>query len=872
MDPLTALGLAGNLVQIVDFTSRLVHESYQVIKSGSESLPRDGAVKTLAEEFAGMSLDHVTADSKDPREIRYQQLAQRCSAEATDLLRLLQDLKINNTGKSFKLARTVRQGLRSQTATNKIESSQRALEELSGMMNNALLELLRCGLCWQDRAFRFRLTFYRDDQAKAFMGIVFKLDEDKKHLGEKLIALKDDILRKVEKQKHSYILGLIDNLEYPQQHDRHDDIFPAAQKTFDWAYTAASCFREWLSSKGRIFWVSGKAGSGKSTFMKFLQHNEETAELLSAWAPKITKLRIARHYFWHTGSLMQKTHEGLLRSLLSQLLRQTDECDRHTVVSTLWPDGSRFTTREWSREKLSQALLRVQLLRDTKFCFFIDGLDEYFPLEDHAKMVRIVVELSALSNVKVCISSRPWDIFRKNFADESGASALRLEDLTKTDMMNYVEGELKEAEQMYGYHDDYQYATESSTNLSKLVVDKAEGVFLWVHLVVKDLKEEMAAGRSIDRMFRCVDEVPPDLHDFFRNRIYNRIKWRRRPDTARALRLAVLLANVDQTMDPHDFYFSGRQSFMTFWLLTQNEAWDDHDYVAKQQLRFATGNDFSAMARETSAFLEQTCRDLLRVKNYGELRNSDGTKTSDAFDGVPPHVETSVLGTSVQLLHRTVFDFLVTDEMEDVLRNDLPVGWKDRDVLPVLDVARLLMLPIGYEDPCGYFLSCQSAIRTLWSAKRQHLPLLESRLDALVQEHFKLICRPRCTRHGHHMEFMSTAKAQTQQAYFLTLLDKHPQWCLTLCLPDSLVKGGNLSSFGFPVWSRCIMTGFAAYDEASALKALIQLFDMVDKIESWRLADGLETYAETARSWRDLHPARKRAITTSVATRAASKA
>jgi hypothetical protein len=144
MDPLTALGLAGNLVQIVDFTTRLVLQSHHVIKSGTESLPRDAAVKTLTEEYASLSLDHVTGDSTDPREIRYQGLAQRCSAEAADLLKLLQNLNINNTGKRFKFARTLKQGLRSQTATNKIESSQRALEELSGMMNNALLELLRC--------------------------------------------------------------------------------------------------------------------------------------------------------------------------------------------------------------------------------------------------------------------------------------------------------------------------------------------------------------------------------------------------------------------------------------------------------------------------------------------------------------------------------------------------------------------------------------------------------------------------------------------------------------------------------------------------------------------------------------------------------
>jgi ABC-type thiamine transport system ATPase subunit len=51
--------------------------------------------------------------------------------------------------------------------------------------------------------------------------------------------------------------------------NREERILEAHEKTFRWIFKD-SPFKHWLESKtgSNLFWISGKAGSGKSTLMK----------------------------------------------------------------------------------------------------------------------------------------------------------------------------------------------------------------------------------------------------------------------------------------------------------------------------------------------------------------------------------------------------------------------------------------------------------------------------------------------------------------------------------------------------------------------------------------------------------------------------
>lgn len=80
-------------------------------------------------------------------------------------------------------------------------------------------------------------------------------------------------------------------------------------------------FLEWLGSGDGIYHISGKAGSGKSTLVKFLCQNPSLMSELEGWA-KDKKLVFANFFFWASGDMQQRSLEGLYRSLLFEILNQ----------------------------------------------------------------------------------------------------------------------------------------------------------------------------------------------------------------------------------------------------------------------------------------------------------------------------------------------------------------------------------------------------------------------------------------------------------------------------------------------------------------------------------------------------------------------
>ena len=76
---------------------------------------------------------------------------------------------------------------------------------------------------------------------------------------------------------------------------------------------------EWLETGKGIYWINGKAGSGKSTLMNYICAEPRTQDALEIWAQPY-RLVVPTFFFWSAGSELQKTTVGLLRSLLYQIL------------------------------------------------------------------------------------------------------------------------------------------------------------------------------------------------------------------------------------------------------------------------------------------------------------------------------------------------------------------------------------------------------------------------------------------------------------------------------------------------------------------------------------------------------------------------
>lgn len=133
-----------------------------------------------------------------------------------------------------------------------------------------------------------------------------------------------------------------------------------------------------------------------------------------------------------------------------------------------------------------------------KFCFFIDGLDEFDG--DHSELVAFVHRLLARGpHIKACVSSRPWAVFEDTF---KGCPGLSLQDLTHADIEHFVSAKLNAHP---GFLEIQQREPKYAPRLISEIAGKASGVFLWVDLVLRSLLEGLTHGDSISVLQRRVD-------------------------------------------------------------------------------------------------------------------------------------------------------------------------------------------------------------------------------------------------------------------------------------------------------------------------------------------------------------------------------
>ncbi len=78
---------------------------------------------------------------------------------------------------------------------------------------------------------------------------------------------------------------------------------------------------EWLAAGAGIYLIAGKEASGKSTLMKYIFTRPQTIERLTSWQQS-DRLAVAAFYFWRSGTRLERSEEGLLRSLLYSVLNQ----------------------------------------------------------------------------------------------------------------------------------------------------------------------------------------------------------------------------------------------------------------------------------------------------------------------------------------------------------------------------------------------------------------------------------------------------------------------------------------------------------------------------------------------------------------------
>lgn len=106
---------------------------------------------------------------------------------------------------------------------------------------------------------------------------------------------------------------------------------------------------------------------------------------------------------------------------------------------------------KWSESSLVGCLHRLATAENlpvaAKFCLFIDGLDEYAghvdgEAKDYRDMCQTLSDLTATGRIKICVSSRPSNVFREHFGGDQ-SRVLEVQELTARDIKRYARDRLQ---------------------------------------------------------------------------------------------------------------------------------------------------------------------------------------------------------------------------------------------------------------------------------------------------------------------------------------------------------------------------------------------------------------------------------------------
>ncbi len=317
---------------------------------------------------------------------------------------------------------------------------------------------------------------------------------------------------------------------------------------------------------------------------------------------------------------MQKSQLGLFQSLLYQIFR---------MAPSLIPDDvsrDRLNHEVWEIADLKKTFQRIatQTVVDIKFCFFIDGLDEYDGREE--EVVEMIRFLSLCPNIKICASTRPRTLIEEFCRDHS--RRLAIHDFTREDMKKYVRERLYENQKFR----DLKASDPACEEIVTFISNEAHGVWLWVFLVSRDLVHAVNRNEGLAMLQRILKQFPKDLESYF-ERIIQRIKPEYREEMAQ-----IFMITLDQVQPLPLFAFS---------LLDRER--DDSGYALKAPIRPISENEVSATYQTWKSRVQNRCGDLLVVE-------------SEPHPTFPSH--------AVDFLHRTVRDFL-QDCYYDKLRKEL---------------------------------------------------------------------------------------------------------------------------------------------------------------------------------------------------------
>jgi ankyrin repeat protein len=290
---------------------------------------------------------------------------------------------------------------------------------------------------------------------------------------------------------------LMGALSFDGMSDRLTSVTPAYAETCRWVLDRPEYLR-WRDPEQRyshhgVLWIKGKAGTGKSTLMSSLYDHDRQNDCGERTVS----------FFFNARSFdtLAKSTEGMYRSLLYQILHQLPRL-KDTLSHVQRPRPKEET---WPIERLEYAFRTVvlSLSTDEGLTCFVDALDEC-----NMKDVRRAIEhfenlaesvASQSIQFRICFSSRYYPQVTMRHHEEL---RLDLQPGHMQDISRYIDNNLTVRKVV-------------KQELSTKIYDRCSGIFLWVVLVVKRLREASDTGSTRSKLLAILDSIPEELEDLF---------------------------------------------------------------------------------------------------------------------------------------------------------------------------------------------------------------------------------------------------------------------------------------------------------------------------------------------------------------------
>ncbi|CAG7561891.1 unnamed protein product [Fusarium equiseti] len=640
---LEALGAASAVIQLISFSTSVISKAIDIYQG--RPLP-DSSVEEYAEELQNAvsrvelcCQGAIMQQSAHERKIK--EIAEKCQKSARTLHKELKSLSTRQSGKA---RNAFISALIARSRQNKLQDLEKTLRKQKEVLETHLLTTQTQAVALTQRNEFQSLS----DHVQHLIGqiaagntnlesrVKAEHGETRAILAKKVKDIGGQVTSEIATA--SQRTRFLDSLKSYSMNQRYNDITDPEAATYQRIFAAydracddmsesillsndrysASIDKgldqcaSWLQTSDSLFWISGKPGSGKSTLMKTVVDSRSVKKLLQRWDPRA---EIVSHFFWKIGSKPQNSVKGLLCTLSYQILV------RHRDLLTSIPNFqdlvlSKSSYHDWSLGEAKDLLLHLLNSSDKYFCIFIDGLDEVNEEEGSEAILSIVSKLAEQQHVKVCVSSRPEHQLEVELTILH-AQTIKMEWFTAYDMQLYAEKELEPLKSSgLIQHTDY-------TRLVSMLVHKASGVFLWICLATRSVKDGAKNGDSSSELYLRLNQNMS---------IYKEV--------AAAIFQSVISA---QELSPFSTGYAVDQNFAKKF----QQAAEDPDV-----------SDAISLCEKVEKMIMIRSAGLLEVEKSVRLASTDlcsGWKFEDALWA------TSFM-RKIQFIHRTAHDFLVNTE------------------------------------------------------------------------------------------------------------------------------------------------------------------------------------------------------------------